>query len=206
MATEEPQIQEVTEQQAQEIEAEKENVIIENEDDDIPDLEDGDAAGDAANQSSNSKQSRPEKKARKQIAKLGLKPVSGVTRVAIRRSKAMLFVINKPDVFKNPSGDTYVVFGEAKVEDLSQQAQMAAAKKFQEAQEIKQKAQEATQPTTILEEEEEEADDGEVDTSGVDEKDIDLVMQQANCTKGKAVKALKNNDNDIVNAIMELTM
>lgn len=206
MATEEPQIQEVTEQQAQEIEAEKENVIIENEEDDIPDLEDGDAAGDAANQSSNSKQSRPEKKARKQIAKLGLKPVSGVTRVAIRRSKAMLFVINKPDVFKNPSGDTYVVFGEAKVEDLSQQAQMAAAKKFQEAQEIKQKAQEATQPTTILEEEEEEVDDGEVDTSGVDEKDIDLVMQQANCTKGKAVKALKNNDNDIVNAIMELTM
>jgi len=206
MATEEPQIQEVTEQQAQEIEAEKENVIIENEEDDIPDLEEGDAAGDAANQSSNSKQSRPEKKARKQIAKLGLKPVSGVTRVAIRRSKAMLFVINKPDVFKNPSGDTYVVFGEAKVEDLSQQAQMAAAKKFQEAQEIKQKAQEATQPTTILEEEEEEVDDGEVDTSGVDEKDIDLVMQQANCTKGKAVKALKNNDNDIVNAIMELTM
>merc|ERR1712178_77525 len=88
----------------------------------------------------NIKKSRPEKKARKQIAKLGLKPVSGVTRVAIRRSKAMLFVINKPDVFKNPAGDTYVVFGEAKVEDLSQQAQMAAAKKFQEAQEIKQKA------------------------------------------------------------------
>lgn len=129
MATEEPQIQEVTEQQANEIEAEKENVVIENEEDDIPDLEDGEAAGDAAQQS-NGKQSRPEKKARKQIAKLGLKPVSGVTRVAIRRSKAMLFVINKPDVFKNPAGDTYVVFGEAKVEDLSQQAQMAAAKKI----------------------------------------------------------------------------
>jgi len=204
MATEEPQIQEVTEQQAQEIEAEKENVVIENEEDDIPDLEDGEAAGDAAQ--SSGKQSRPEKKARKQIAKLGLKPVSGVTRVAIRRSKAMLFVINKPDVFKNPAGDTYVVFGEAKVEDLSQQAQMAAAKKFQEAQEIKQKAQEAAQPQTIMEEEEEEVDEANVDTSGVDEKDIDLVMQQANCTKGKAVKALKNNDNDIVNAIMELTM
>lgn len=57
-----------------------------------------------------------------------------------------------------------------------------------------------------MEEEEEEVDEANVDTSGVDEKDIDLVMQQANCTKGKAVKALKNNDNDIVNAIMELTM
>lgn len=203
MATEEPKIQEITEEQAEQIEAEKENVLIENDDDDdIPDLEEGKPeGGDAQVQS---KQTRSEKKARKQIGKLGLKPVPGVTRVAIRKSKAMLFVINKPEVFKNPSGDTYVVFGEAKVEDLSQQAQMAAAKKFQEAAEIKQKAKEAAQPETIVEEE--EVDEGDVDESGVDDKDIDLVMQQANCSRGKAVKALKNNDNDIVNAIMELTM
>lgn len=31
-------------------------------------------------------------------------------------------------------------------------------------------------------------------------------MQQAGVTKTKAIKALKNNGNDIVNAIMELTM
>ena len=53
---------------------------------------------------------------------------------------------------------------------------------------------------------EDEEDDEEVDTSGVEEKDIELVMSQANVTRGKAVKALKNNANDIVNAIMELTM
>ena len=58
-------------------------------------------------------------------------------------------------------------------------------------------------PAPIMEEEE---DDEEVDTSGVEEKDIELVMSQANVTRGKAVKALKNNANDIVNAIMELTM
>lgn len=146
------------------------------------------------------------KKARKQISKLGLKPVPGVTRVAIRKTKAMLFVINKPEVFKNATGDTYVVFGEAKIEDLSQQAQMAAAKKFQDAQEVRKKAQELAKPEAIVEEEEEEIDEENIDESGVDEKDIDLVMQQAGCTRGKAVKALKNNDCDIVNAIMELTM
>ena len=37
-------------------------------------------------------------------------------------------------------------------------------------------------------------------------KDIELVMSQANVSRSKAVKALKNNGNDIVNAIMELTM
>merc|ERR1719230_1928322 len=149
----------------------------------------------------------PRKKARKSIQKLGLKPVNDITRVAIRKTKSVLFVVNKPDVFKNEAGDTYVVFGEAKIEDLSQQAQMAAAKKFADAQELQQKAKQQTMPEAIVEEDEgEEIPDDEVDASGIDEKDIELVIQQANCSKGKAVKALRNNDNDIVNAIMELTM
>ena len=42
----------------------------------------------------------------------------------------------------------------------------------------------------------------QVDETGVEEKDIELVMTQANVTRPKAVKALKNNSNDIVNAIM----
>lgn len=33
-------------------------------------------------------------------------------------------------------------------------------------------------------------------------KDIELVMSQANVSRAKAVRALKNNSNDIVNAIM----
>jgi len=190
-------------------------VVIENEkesdddDDDVPELEKGDAQGDAPQIQMN-KQSRQEKKARKSIAKLGLKPVPGVTRVAIRKTKQMLFVINKPEVFKNPSSDTYVVFGEAKVEDQSQAAQFNAAKKIEEAKQAqlaKQQQQMAAKPETVEEEdEEEEEDDAEVDASGLEEKDIDLVIQQANCSKGKAIKALRSNNGDIVNAIMELTM
>lgn len=45
----------------------------------------------------------------------GLKPVPGVTRVTIRKSKNILFVISRPDVYKSPASDTYIVFGEAKV-------------------------------------------------------------------------------------------
>ena len=46
--------------------------------------------------------------------------------------------------------------------------------------------------------EEEEEDDGEeVDESGVEVKDIELVMTQASVSRKKAVKALKENDNDI---------
>lgn len=56
--------------------------------------------------------------------------VQGVERVTIRKSKNILFVINSPDVYKNPHSDTYIVFGEAKIEDLSTQATMAAAERF----------------------------------------------------------------------------
>lgn len=41
-----------------------------------------------------------------------------------------------------------------------------------------------------------------VDETGVEVKDIELVMSQANVSRAKAVRALKNNNNDIVNAIM----
>ena len=67
---------------------------------------------------SKAKQSRSEKKARKAMSKLGLKVFPGITRVTIRKSKNILFVIGKPDVYKSPASDTYIVFGEAKVSTL----------------------------------------------------------------------------------------
>lgn len=45
-------------------------------------------------------------------------------------SLQILFVINAPDVFKSPASDTYVIFGEAKIEDLSAMAQSQAAQQF----------------------------------------------------------------------------
>lgn len=154
------------------------------------------------------KQSRQEKKSRKIMSKLGLKQITGVTRVTIRKSKNILFVINKPDVYKNPSSDSYIVFGEAKIEDLSQQAQMAAAEKLKEDRTAATAASDSSAtglPTGAAIPEEEESD-GEVDDSGLEEKDIDLVMTEGNCSRAKACRALRNNKNDIVNAIMDLTM
>jgi len=182
---------------------------------DIPELEDntgattGDhftAIGTDADLVSKVKQSRGEKKARKIMSKLGLKQITGVNRVTIRKSKNILFVITKPDVYKNPASDTYIVFGEAKIEDLSQQAQMAAAEKFK-APEIpsggETQASASTHQATIPEDDEEGE---EVDATGIEEKDIELVISQANVSRSKAIKALRKTENDIVNAIMDLTM
>jgi nascent polypeptide-associated complex subunit alpha len=42
----------------------------------------------------------------------------------------------------------------------------------------------------------------DVDETGVDPKDIDLVMAQVNCSRAKAVRALKESGGDLINAIM----
>ncbi|CAF1769630.1 unnamed protein product [Brassica oleracea] len=108
-----------------------------------------------------SKQSRSEKKSHKAMLKLGMKHVLGVSRVTIKKAKKfILFVISKPDVFKRPESDTYVIFGEAKIEDLSSQLQ--------------------TQEETLIGAAAAAAqDDEEVDEEGVEPKDIELVMTQA---------------------------
>ncbi|GAB7359958.1 hypothetical protein MBLNU230_g7483t1 [Neophaeotheca triangularis] len=158
--------------------------------------------------------SRNEKKARKAISKLGLKQVEGITRVTLRRPKNILFVISQPEVFKSPNSNTWIIFGEAKIEDLNSQAQAQAASQLAAQNAGAEGAQgegaegadqgkgiEAKKPA------EEEEDDGEeVDDTGLESKDIELVMAQASVSRKKAIKALKENDNDIVNSIMALSI
>merc|ERR1719408_1162620 len=92
----------------------------------MPGLEGGDKKDDGGA----GKQNRSEKKSRKAVSKLGMKPVPGIVRVTVKKSKNILFVISSPDVHKSPSSETYIVFGEAKIEDLSAQAQASAAQQF----------------------------------------------------------------------------
>jgi nascent polypeptide-associated complex subunit alpha len=161
------------------------------------------------------------------MMKLGMKPVTGVSRITIKRAKnvgkpeqtneslrplsfnftiitnhsclllQILFVVSKPDVFKSPTSETYVIFGEAKIEDLSSQLQAQAAQQFR-MQDLS-KAM-PRQDAALAADEEEEVDD-----TGIEPRDIDLVMTQASVPRAKAVKALKAHDGDIVSAIMELT-
>ncbi|KAF3008861.1 GAL4 enhancer protein [Curvularia kusanoi] len=195
-------------------EPEKKNVQIE-EDESSDSEEEGDAV--IPQGSSVTVHSRNEKKARKAIIKLGLKHIEGITRVTLRRPKNILFVINQPDVYKSPSSNTYIIFGEAKIEDLNSQAQASAAQQLAQAE---QQGHDHAghdhdhdhdhahgEEKKVEEKADEEEDDGEeVDDSGLEAKDIELVMQQASVSRKKAVKALKENDNDIVNSIMALSI
>ncbi|XP_057437874.1 nascent polypeptide-associated complex subunit alpha-like protein 1 [Lotus japonicus] len=166
------------------------------EDDDNIEGQEGDASG-------RSKQTRSEKKSRKAMLKLGMKPVTGVSRVTVKKSKNIVFVISKPDVFKSPTSDTYIIFGEAKIEDLSSQLQTQAAEQFKAPN----LGNVGLKPESsgVAQDEEDVDESVDVDETGVDPKDVELVMTQATVPRPKAVKALKAANGDIVAAIMELT-
>jgi nascent polypeptide-associated complex subunit alpha len=143
-------------------------------DSDIPDLEDGKNV------------SKTEAKARKAMAKLGLKSVPEINRVVIRRSnnvivclKKELFVIAKPDVYKTVTGETHIVFGDAKVEDVA--SQQALTQQYFSGP----KTQDDPTPSAAADDEDEE------DEEGIEPNDIEMVMTQANVSRAKAVRALK---------------
>ncbi|RYP45615.1 hypothetical protein DL768_008052 [Monosporascus sp. mg162] len=159
--------------------------------------------------------SRNEKKARKAIEKLHLQRVPGITRVTLRRPKNILFVINNPEVYKSPNSNTYIVFGEAKIEDLNSAAQQAAAAQLAQAggehdHDHAGHDHSHGEPSKAAEgaeaKKDDDDDDEEVDAEGLEDKDIELVQTQAGVSRKKAIKALKENDNDIVNSIMALSV
>jgi len=164
------------------------------------------------------------KKARAALQKLGLKSVPGIWRVTIKKTKNVPFVINKPDVYKSPVSDTYIIFGEAKPEDFQNQnrAQERAAQalgnnttvgipgldkdvpnvaeKLTETTPIPATAATTTTTTTTTT----TSDDTKIDETGISPSDIALVMQQTSVSRAKAVESLKANNNDLIATIMAL--
>lgn len=131
----------------------------------------------------------------------------------------ILFVINQPDVYKSPSSNTYMyailqlclewlltpnasIFGEAKIEDLSSQLSDNALKNIAPSDSNAGNGDSHAghdHPNgkgKVIEgadaKKDEDEDDGEeVDDTGLEAKDIELVMAQASVSRKKAVKALK---------------
>lgn len=163
--------------------------------------------------------SKNEKKARQQILKLGLKEVKGISRVTFKKKGNLIFAIDKPEVYKS-AGGSYVVFGECQVEDMNQR--YAEAQAAQEAAALAAGSADADAPASkdpasitadleasaLIEKvriSEEEESDEPLDETGLDSADIDLIMEQANVSRNKAIKALRAHDGDMVNAIVDLS-
>ena len=157
------------------------------------------------------KLNRGEKKCRKALLKLGMKKFEGITRVTLRKRDGYIFVINDPEVLKSAEGgNSFVCFGEIKVDDPNQRLQQAEAKRFAEQQ-----AAAAQAPETAKVEEKpgkkgkkgkKKEDEGEAaNEEGITPGHINMVMEHTGCTRNKAIEALRESGDDMINAVMMLT-
>lgn len=155
---------------------------------------------------------KAEKKARKALAKLGLKQVPNVSRVTMKKAPSILFLIDSPEVFKSPASggqETYVVYGHCQIDDGSQQRQ-AMRQPYNPTIPTKKPDEEEAMPELVAAatpgSAPEESAEEQVDAGNLQEKDIEMVMTQAGVDRKKAVATLQKNGGDIINSIMDLTM
>ena len=135
--------------------------------------------------------------------KLGMKQVTGINRVTLKKRDGLIFVINDPEVLKNATNDnSYAVFGELKLEDPNNKLAQKEVQKFgeKEAAGTGAKAQEEKEEDKKVED-----DSQPLSEEGLTANHIDMVMQHANCSRNQAIKALREANDDMVQAVMLLT-
>merc|ERR1719453_1970413 len=123
-----------------------------------------------------------------------MKQLTGITRVTLKKRDGLIFVIDDPEVLN--IDNSYAIFGELKLEDMNKQMQMEQAKKF--AAQAPAKA--VAKPVDAAK------DDGEpLNEDGLTANHITMVMDHANCSRNAAIRALRETNDDMVQAVMKLT-
>ena len=147
---------------------------------------------------------RNEKKARKLLITPDMEEIPNIMRATFKKDEKTYFFVDQPTIYKAKNSDCYIVFGVVKVDNGETNAFLNnAVDKFKAPAEP---AEEPAEEKKKEEEEEKKAEEPaeEVDETGVNPDDITFVMDQTGCTRAEAVKALRDNGNDMINAVMAL--
>lgn len=144
----------------------------------------------------------------------------------------ILFLIPKPEVFKSTNSNTFVVIGEMQYEDLTQRAHASAAKTFEQPGMAGEPVATATAaaggggrgvaapsvpatagtgapapaPAVAAAAGPGDNDASQpLDETGLDPDAIAAIMKEVNVSRARAVAALRQNNGDVVNAIVSLS-
>jgi nascent polypeptide-associated complex subunit alpha len=142
-----------------------------------------------------------EQRARKALLKLGLVDFQGVTRVTLKIQN-QIYAISQPAVVHVPGSETFIVFGEPKVDDLMQRLQQAQSQNAFNPQDFQMPEAAMQQAAAAAEEEEEEGVAEEI--GDLDVEEIESIVSQTGASRNKAIRALRSTGT-VVDAILELS-
>ena len=136
-----------------------------------------------------------------------MKQFAGVTRVTLRKRDGLIFVVNDPEVLRSEGeGKSFAVFGELKLEDPNTRLQQAEARKFAESQLATAQAQAAAKAAAPKKEDSKVAsDETPLGEEGITASHIDMVMDHTSCSRNEAIRALRESNDDMIDAYMKLT-
>jgi nascent polypeptide-associated complex subunit alpha len=148
------------------------------------------------------KSNRGEKKFKKAMTKMGLKPVTGINRVTIKKGKAFVISIDDPDVWKTPGNEnSYIIFGKPNMDGL--QTGQNEINQFKNP--VTPEGAEETRPEAPVAEAKVEESAEDLNEEGLTPDNIKMVIEYTKCTRAEAIKVLRETGDDSVNAIMKLT-
>eukprot|EP00801_Mesodinium_rubrum_P009359 Mrub_09392.p2 GENE.Mrub_09392~~Mrub_09392.p2 ORF type:complete len:157 (-),score=53.96 Mrub_09392:100-570(-) len=136
----------------------------------------------------------------KELEKAGYELCKDFTKVSLRKDRHVI-TIEKPVIYKHKETNTYFFVGNIKTDDyLTESANLF--KKF--APDAKDEAgkDDKKKLEDVKEEDEEEE---ETEDANIKEDDVNQIMSQAGVDRKQAVKALKENNYDVVETIVNLT-
>ncbi len=145
---------------------------------------------------------KSEKKVRKALGKLGMTKVENVNRVTIRQKDNYILIVKDPEVYSSDQTEnTMIIFGEVTFDDPDKKLAKEEMEKMRaEGDMVKPEASEEKKETVEIVDENEE-----VSEEGLNPDEIETVMSESKCSRKKAARALKANNNDVINAILSLT-
>lgn len=63
------------------------------------------------------KETRVEKRIQKALESFSYQKITGINKISFNKTKNTIFIINNPDIFKSSVNNSYLIFGEAKIEN-----------------------------------------------------------------------------------------
>ena len=155
------------------------------------------------------KLNRGEKKCRKALTKLGMKQFPGISRVTVKRRDGFIFMINDPEVLiSGDDGNHFVCFGKLEYDDPTQRMAAAEAQRMQAQQHAAAHAAGTAhqdEPAANAVKAAAASDEAAEDEAGITPNHINMVMDHTNCTRNEAIRALRDSNDDMINAVMKLS-
>ncbi|KAI3384312.1 hypothetical protein SNEBB_005068 [Seison nebaliae] len=167
--------------------------------------------------SGNRKKHKSEKKHKKTLAKFLTQQLPQYNCVTIRKPGATAFAIKNAEVYKVPNMDSYIVFGEAKIEDATSKLDANRYMREDLAKATKMMSEPKGNSGDMKDDGKKDNDDSDVDSDDdieipmKDDKpmftaqELKMVMEEGKVSKKKACKFLTEESGDMVTAILRCT-